>query len=330
MSCITLGTRPVDAPVANRYLLLLAVLAGASTAGRDARQQSRMVAVTFDDLPVAAHRGITVDSQLHITRALLAAVTRHRVPAIGFVNEIKLNGRQNPDSARIAVLRLWVRAGLDLGSHTYSHSDLHTVPLAQYEQDITRSDAVTRPMLRAVGRTPHWFRHPYLHTGRDSATRHAVDRTLARLGYRVAPVTIDNHDYIFANAYENAGARGDTTLLRQIPNEYVEYMERVFAYYEEQSDALFGRQIRQVLLLHASALNATCFDELARMMERRGYRFVSLDGAVEDSAYRSADRYYGPAGITWLHRWALSRTPRGRIVPGEPEVPSHILQSSTP
>lgn len=241
-----------------------------------------------------------------------------------------MTGGQNPDSSRIALLRVWVLAGLDLGSHTYSHLDLHTVPLARYEQDITRSDVVTRRLLSAVGRAPRWFRHPFLHTGRDSATRYRVEQLLARLGYRVAPVTIDNYDYIFANAYENAGARADTASLRQIPNEYVEYMGRVFSYYEAQSDALFGRQIPQVLLLHASALNAVCFDELARMMERRGYRFVSLDRAVDDSAYRSADRHYRPAGITWLHRWALSRTPRGRIVPGEPEVPAHIRQLSTP
>ena len=62
---------------------MLAVFAVAIAPNRDARQSSHMVGVTFDDLPVAAHRAITVDSQLHITRALVASVRRHHVPAIG-------------------------------------------------------------------------------------------------------------------------------------------------------------------------------------------------------------------------------------------------------
>ena len=40
---------------------------------------------------------------------------------------------------------------------------------------------------------------------------------------------------------------------------------------------------------------------------RRGYTFVPLEQALADSAYASADTYTGPAGITWLHRWALTR-----------------------
>ena len=151
---------------------------------------------------------------------------------------------------------------------------------------------------------------------------------LSARGYRVAPVTIDNGDYIFAAAYDHALSRRDSVEARRIGDAYVEYMERVFAYYEKQAVAITGRDIPQVLLIHASLVNADRFDALARMIERRGYVFVTLEAALSDSVYRSADTYVGPAGITWLHRWALTRGVRSAVFAGEPEVPADIVAAA--
>jgi hypothetical protein len=79
-----------------------------------------------------------------------------------------------------------------------------------------------------------------------------------------------------------------------------------------------------VLLLHANNLNAEHFSRLARMFRGRGYAFVPLEQALADSAYASQDTYTGPAGITWLHRWALTAGKRGAIFAGEPEVPDWV------
>jgi hypothetical protein len=141
-------------------------------------------------------------------------------------------------------------------------------------------------------------------------------------------VTIDNSDYVFAAAYDDALGQRDSAAARRIGDAYVDYMTRVFAYYEAQSVAIIGRDIPQILLIHASLLNADRFDALARTMEGRGYRFVPLDEALADSAYRSADTYVGPAGITWLHRWALTRGLRGAVFAGEPEVPPEIAAAA--
>ena len=50
---------------------------------------------------------------------------------------------------------------------------------------------------------------------------------------------------------------------------------------------------------------------------------------LADSAYRLPDRYIGPAGITWLHRWALTRGMPGSTFQGEPEVPDWINDAAT-
>ena len=54
-----------------------------------------------------------------------------------------------------------------------------------------------------------------------------------------------------------------------------------------------------------------------------GDRLAKLNG-YGVSAYQSADAYVGPAGITWLHRWALTRGMPGATFAGEPEVPQDI------
>ena len=185
-------------------------------------------------------------------------------------------------------------------------------------------EAVTRRLLAARGTKPAYFRHPFLHTGRSLDTKGALEKFLAEHGYQVAPVSVDNYDYLFAAAYDRAGARGDTDGQKKIATEYVDYMRAVIDYYEQQSVKIVGREITQILLLHASALNAATFDALAGMLKSRRYQFVSLSEALKDPAYTWRDEYTGPAGITWLHRWALTKGTAGSTFAGEPTVPGWI------
>ena len=101
---------------------------------------------------------------------------------------------------------------------------------------------------------------------------------------------------------------------------YVTYMDTVVGYYQAQTQALFSRPIRHVLLLHASPMNAERVPQVFALLRRRGFRFVGLDRALGDPAYRSPDRYSGPAGISWLHQWAITRGKRGPFFAGEPDV----------
>ena len=293
-------------------------------------QPARRVAITIDDLPTVSRNFRSDADHARVTRQLVAALERHRVPAIGFVNEGKLYRDGKLHGPEVELLRQWTRAGLELGNHTHSHLDLHVADLQEYLDGVTRGDSITRAVLADAGRVPRYFRHPFLHTGRSLEARARVDSVLVRHGYRVAPVTVDNSDYVFAAAYDNALARRDSADAARIATQYVAYMDRVFAYYEAQSRAIVGREIPQVLLIHANLLNADRFDELARMIGRRGYAFVSLDEALADSAYRSADAYVGPAGITWLHRWAITRGARRAVFAGEPAVPADIAAAAAP
>jgi peptidoglycan/xylan/chitin deacetylase (PgdA/CDA1 family) len=301
--------------------------ASAAAALAPRAQPARQLAVTFDDLPAIAQGDRSVATYERITDRLLRTLAEHRVPAIGFVNEEKLLTDGQVDPRRVATLRRWVDAGLELGNHGYSHRDLHNVPVDEWIADVARGDSVTRLVMQAAGRQPRFFRHPFLRAGRTLGDRRRVEAFLAEDGYRVAPVTIDNGDYLFAAAYDRAP---DDETRRRVADEYVRYMEAVTAYYEQQSTALFGREIRQVLLLHANNINADHFGRLAEMYLRRGYAFISLQEALQDPAYASPDTYTGPAGITWIHRWALTQGKRGAFFAGEPPIPDWVETLSRP
>ena len=115
--------------------------------------------------------------------------------------------------------------------------------------------------------------------------------------------------------------------MKKIGDAYVPYMESKLDYWERQSTRLFGREIAQTLLIHANFINSDYLGDLIAMFKRRGYHCVDLETALKDDAYRLPDSYIGPAGISWLHRWALDRG-KGFIVKDEPTVPGFVLKAS--
>ncbi|HEY8148762.1 MAG TPA: polysaccharide deacetylase family protein, partial [Vicinamibacteria bacterium] len=292
---------------------------GATTAPR----AERSVAVTFDDLPgtLASLVSNDVPALRENTRKLLAAFREAKVPVVGFVNEGKLFVEGEPPATaeqRTNVLRLWVEAGHELGNHTYSHRDLNTQPLEWFEQDVVRGEPVTRRLLAEKGRRLRYFRHPFLHVGLELDKRRAFETFLAGRGYEVAPVTIDNDEYIYAAAYADARRRGDAAMATRLGDDYLRYMESVFASLEAVSRGLLGRELPQVLLLHANALNADRFPALAAMMKARGYRFLTLEEALRDEAYRRPDTYVGQWGFSWLHHWEITEGRKRSPTPDPP------------
>lgn len=283
----------------------------------------RTMAVTFDDLP-ANTLTQTRSAQREILGGLIAALRRTGIPSIGFVNEVKLYDGGTLDPGRVALLQEWLDAGYELGNHTFSHPDLHDTPVEEYQDNIRRGEVVTRPLVEDAGRQIRYFRHPMLHTGRSGEVKAQVLSTLDSLGYRVAPVTIDNQEWVYARAYENAVLAGDSTLAARIRDSYLDYMDQIVRYYEDQSRALLGYELPQVLLLHANRLALESVGPLIETWRARGYRFITLDQALADSAYGTPDEYQGPSGITWLHRWALTQGKSGSFFAGESEVPAFV------
>ena len=309
---------------ANRFLsalLALTALLLAADAIPRTRAAERTVAVTFDDLPATAAGVVANDvaSLEELTRKLLIAVRKYSIPAVGFVNEGKLfvEGAGPGDvDGRIGLLRMWLEAGLELGNHTYSHRDLNTMPLEQFEADVIRGEAVTRGLVKEKGQKLRYFRHPFLHVGSELQKRRAFEAFLSSHGYTVAPVTVDSDEFVYAAAYAKALRLGNAAAAARIADDYLRYMDEVFSFFEDVSRRVAGREIPQVLLLHVNTLNADRFEALADALRHRGYRFVSVAQALEDPVYRLPDEFVGVPGNSWFNHWEVTagrppvRTPK--------------------
>jgi len=292
-----------------------------------AQMPAPTVAITFDDLPYVSVPAEDDAALADMTARLLQGLQTIGVPAVGFVNESRLYREGALVPARIDLLKRWLQAGFELGNHTYSHVSLNRVPLEVFTANLLQGETVIRPLMQSEGRSLRWFRHPYLHQGNTQEVRAAFASFLASHGYRVAPVTVNNSEWVFAAAYARALAQGNPEAAQRISDAYVPHMAAEFARAERLALDLFGRPIHHVLVLHANALNADHFGALAAMLRQRGYRFVTLDEALSDRAYASPLGAGGIEGESWLEHWARAA---GLRPAQPPAVPVFVVQLAGP
>jgi peptidoglycan/xylan/chitin deacetylase (PgdA/CDA1 family) len=286
--------------------------------------QQKQVCFTIDDMPLVTYGITDTVYQRTIMDKLIEALTSNHIPAMGFVNEFKLYNNNELEPFQVSLLRQWLSAGLSLGNHTYSHQDYNHLSSIEFFKEIDKGEQVMRKLLPSYNQELKYFRHPFLHAGGTEAKSDSLNAYLKEHQYIVAPVTLDNADYLFAVAYKRAQDKHDINLMQKIGGDYINYMEQKVLFYERMSDGLFQKQISQILLLHASALNSDYISELAKMFKKHNYNFVSLREALQDKAYETPVTVFGRWGISWLDRWALSRGKKGDFFKGDPEPPAYI------
>lgn len=305
---------------------LLPALAACLLLAQPASALERRVTVTFDDLPFQASSDALCDPEaaLALTNSFLDMLRPLDAHAAAFVNESQVC-EERRDEILPVLLNAWVDAGVDLGNHGFSHMDINRVTADEWLADMELGAVTTRQVLQSRGRWLSWMRHPFLHAGDTPEKRAAADAGLAAMGLRVAPVTIDNSDWMFGALYRDAEAAGDEALKHRIGEAYVAYMSAIMDFWEPYSaEVAGGAEPAQILLLHANTLNRDWYPQVHALFLARGYRFMSLEETMNDPLYARPESYAGPKGMSWLHRWRLEA---GEPVRWEPEPPKWITDA---
>ncbi len=293
---------------------VLLLLVAQACAAADAKK----IAITIDDLPVASVEPISMSDKQRITDRILAALVRHHVKAVGFVNEDKIYASGEVD-AGIGLLKKWLDAGMELGNHNFGHLGLFKTPLDHYEDAIVKGEVITRWLLAARGAAPKYYRYPFNQTGNTLKDKEQIETFLSTRGYTIAPFTIEHDDYYYACVYDRGYAQNKQVKdFAQLSQSYLAHLGASIETFETMSAELFSRQIPQIFLIHASRLNADTLDRTLDEFIRRGYSFVSLDEALRDAAYRLATGPSGKFGPSWLARWARTQN-RQLTVYGQPD-----------
>ncbi len=274
-----------------RLLFVVALLACATlaAAGEDARAPKAqkavrlarhpVVALTFDDLPAGG--GLPPnDTRTRIAATLAAELRAHRLKGVyGFVNGVDVAGDEDEQEA----LRAWVRAGMHLGNHTWSHPSLTDVTAEAFEQEIARNEPVLTQY--AEGRDWRWFRYPYLCEGDTLDKRRAVRGWLKEHGYRIAQVTLNFNDDDWDDAYGRCVAKKDNAAIGWLRQSYLENAAEFIRVGREEQLIAFGHEIPNVLLLHETPFTAAMLPELLQLMDRQGFRYRELAKVERNSAY---------------------------------------------
>ncbi|HMG90102.1 MAG TPA: polysaccharide deacetylase family protein [Chryseolinea sp.] len=304
-------------------IVCLSTILSGTSVGQQAPR--RYVAITFDDLPVVCQCENDAE-RMEITEKLIATFKKYKMPILAVVNEQKLESNGIVESARVALLQKWLDAGFELGNHGYSHKNINEISFEDYKNEILKGERVTRPLSQKAGLPYRFYRHPYLSAGDNLQIRKDLDTFLKSHNYVIAPNTITYQDYTFSGAYDAALRKGDTQLAQRIREAYLPYTLSRWEAAEKQSVALFGREIKQILMVHANRINADAFDEVAKAMQDRGYFFISIDEAMKDPAYARPDSFDGKVGVTWLSRWSAEQGKTSSS--GGTQVPEFVLEAA--
>src|SRR6266542_763272 len=280
-----------------------------------------LVVILFLSLSTAAQPNLR--NAQRVTKEILRVLVAHHAPAVGFVNEEKLQIPGEVD-ARIALLQQWVDAGMILGNHTYSHPDFNTLTIEQFEDEIVKGEVITRRLMR--GHRPYqlYFRHPMTHIGDTQSRQEAIEAFLAARGYKVTPHTIENSDFIFNVLYVSALGNKDEAMVTRLREAYLDFTIATTEFAERISPQIFGREVTQTLLIHANDINAECLDEILKRFSARGYSFVTLDEAMAEPAYQTKVTHVSKSGPTWLWRWMKSKGMNISFA-NDPETPQWVL-----
>jgi peptidoglycan/xylan/chitin deacetylase (PgdA/CDA1 family) len=260
----------------------LAVFVGVALSTAATSVQAQQIAFTWDDLP--AHSALPAgETRTEIGHQLIVAMKEaHLPPVYGFVNAVQL--QREPASA--PMLKEWRDAGFLLGNHTWSHMNLNSSSLADWESDLLKDEPTLQQY--AAGSDWHWIRFPYLAEGSSDETRSEARKFLAAHGYKIAAVTMSFGDYMWNEPYARCVAKNDTSAIAQLESSYLDAAAADADFRRATSKVLYGRDIPYVLLMHVGAFDARMLPRLLNLYREKGFTFVTLEDAEKDPSYKSS------------------------------------------
>jgi uncharacterized protein (TIGR02246 family) len=274
------------------------------------------VLVTVDDLPIAV-------GSLHedpaererITKDLLSSLEHHGIRAVGMVTWRNVRGVKD-----LELLEMWLAAGHELGNHSYSHPDYTRTAIDEYIEDVERGRSELARFLEPHGKSVRFFRFPMLHEGDTPRKLEAMREYLERSGQHNLPVTYDNQDWSYERPWVRARQAGDGAAMAEVSEDYLAALRLSIRHHERTGDRLFGRELPQILLLHANEVGAANWGRLFSWLERTDHGFVGVDELLADPIFAERHDFVGPAGYGLWDRLASER----RAVRAREEVEAHL------
>jgi len=236
---------------------------------------SQQIAITLDDAPFGYSAGMSDDKRVEAVDRILVALKKYKVDATFLVTSGNITAGNQIILDRIKT------AGHQLGNHTHRHFNLNNVSAARYIADIDSCKLLAGKWFNS-----NYFRYSMLRRGDTRAKRDSVYAHLKAKDYTIAPVSMDNNEWIYNRDYSRVLAKEDQENMDRIGEEYLKHMQEIATNYQKMSEELMGREVSHILLIHANPINADYLDHLLSWFKKEGWKFITLDEAMEDQVYR--------------------------------------------
>lgn len=281
------------------------------------KTKNRKIAVGFVSIPPVDRTENAPKDSDATARLMIAKLTQYKVPAVGFVNGSTISDGEKLYPIRANIVRLWRDAGLEVGIGNFKHVWFYHTPYDEYVAGVEKNEDAVRKLLAEKNAPLRYFSYPYLNTGKSVAERDRFEDWLQARGISSVKYTIDNNEWMYSYAYDMARNDNDLNTMTEVRVEFMNYMSKMFDHFEAYSREMFGRDINQTMVLTPSRLVADSFDDLFGMIQKRGYKFVTMEEAQADEAYKTEENFVGNAGISWFERWSMKQ---GKPLLDEPRV----------
>jgi beta-lactamase regulating signal transducer with metallopeptidase domain/peptidoglycan/xylan/chitin deacetylase (PgdA/CDA1 family) len=281
------------------------------------RMGSRKLAIGFVSIPPVDRTANPPKDSDATARLLIQKLKEHKVPAIGFLQGGMISDGEKLFPVRANIARMWIDAGLEVGLGGFKHISLHDTPSDEYIANIEKNERVAKQLMGDNRPAPRYFSYPFLNTGKTVEDKAKVESWLSAHGYTSVKYTIDNQEWMYSYAYDQARNDNDVNTMKEIREAYLAYMARMFDHYEAYSAEMFSRDIPQTMVLTPSRLITDTADEFFDLVSKRGYTFVTVEEAQNDPAYKTKEDFTGEAGISWFERWSMAMN---RPLRNEPKI----------
>jgi hypothetical protein len=239
-------------------------------------------AFTLDDLPLwpMSYPPLNYTAE-GIVEKLITVLAKHNIPGVfAFANSWAVV--KHPELSRI--LDQWVSAGHHVGNHTHSHMEFNETSTDEYIADIELAEAHLQPWMSEA--PAHCFRHPLCYWGNTQEKADALRSYLRDNGYVTAEVTSWFYEWRWNRAYLNC--------LDRVDNEGIDYVRESFVNFslaqlrddDECAHHWFGHRVKGIIVGHTLPFFADIADDLFCRLTDNGVKFISLDEAAADIAYR--------------------------------------------
>ena len=283
----------------------------------------RKLAIGFVSIPPIDRSDNPPKDSFATAQLLMNVLRSHGVPATGFVTGSSVSDGDKIFPVRAEIVKMWRDQGFEIGVGGFKHLSFFDTAYDDYTANTEKNETVVKKIL-GNETSMRYFSYPYLNTGKTTTEHDRFESWLAARGISSVKYTVDNQEWMYSYAYDMARNDNDINTMREIRASFISYMTKMFDHYEAYSQDMFGRDIAQTMVLTPSRLVADTGNDLFGMLEKRGYKFVSMSEAQGDPAYQTPEDFTGKAGISWFERWQMKQ---GKPLLDEPDPDANILKT---